>query len=63
MPLCKGAATMRVCICPGCGKQFEAADEAALFVVGRAHADEAHPDENVPDELIWQIIAESATDA
>jgi hypothetical protein len=54
---------MRVCTCPGCGKQIEAADDDALFAAGRAHADAEHADQGMSDDQIRQIIADGARDA
>jgi predicted small metal-binding protein len=53
---------MRVATCPGCGKQFEGANDDELFEKGKQHAQEAHPDQNLTDDQVRAIVAQSAHD-
>ena len=52
---------MRTLPCP-CGMTLTAADDEALFRLGREHADTHHADDNIPDDFIREHIATNAVD-
>ncbi len=54
--------SMRTLDCP-CGLTLTAADDEALYTLGRQHADEHHADQNIPDEFIRAIVRDNAKDA
>jgi hypothetical protein len=53
---------MRTVECP-CGVVLSGADDDALFLAGRQHADEHHPDDHIPDDFIRAHIRDNARDA
>jgi hypothetical protein len=53
---------MREITCRLCGQTAEAANDEALFQLGRQHINQAHPDVKVDDNQLRQIIQQDAHD-